>query len=65
MGSEGCRTGQREKIKYYADMPGCGGASGDSPGSPGALVAPEVKGLGSEAPVPTSHWMLAGPGQGT
>lgn len=41
MGREGGRTGQ-EKRKRHADMRG---ASGDSPGSPGALVALEVKGL--------------------
>lgn len=61
MGSEGRRTGKREKIKCHADMTG---ASGDSPGSPGALAALEVKGLGLETAVPTSHWVLAGPGQG-
>lgn len=42
MGREGGRTGQKEKTKCHADMTG---ASGNSPGSPGALVALKVKGL--------------------
>lgn len=45
VGREGGRTGQREKRKCHADMTG---VSGDSPGSPGALVALEVKGLAFE-----------------